>query len=141
MKAKRQFQTFMTEFITSVSLIQPIGSRTWKNGRFKMSCLEASVSFMEGPAENGMLDITVLNSFQNVLLQGGLKVLEQLAKLEMGVAGSIFEVHLPKFQNQSCIDFEKIEPATPISSFVNCSNTLRPPCRYLFSEVESMLAF
>ena len=70
------------------------------------------------------------------IIQGGLKVLERSSKLELGVAGSIFEIHPQKFQNQyksiSCFNFEgcmaKIEATTPMSSFVNCSNTFGSPC-------------
>ena len=47
---------------------------------------------------------------RKVYLQGDPKVLEQLAKVELGVAGSIFEIHPSKFQNQNnlenCIDFK-----------------------------------
>ena len=49
---------------------------------------------------------------RKVYLQGDPKVLEQLAKVELGVAGSIFEIHPSKFQNfnlESCIDFEIVE--------------------------------
>ena len=41
-------------------------------------------------------------------IQGGPKVLEWLAKLECGVACSIFEIHLSKFQNPNNLERELI---------------------------------
>ena len=48
-----------------------------------------------------------------IFIQGGLKVLEWLSQLELGVAGLIFELYSLKFQNQynldSCNEFETLK--------------------------------
>ena len=56
----------------------------------------------------------VLEQEANFLnIQGGPKVLERLAKLELVVAGSTFDIHHSKFKDQnnleSYIDFEILE--------------------------------
>ena len=56
------------------------------------------------------MPVFLVRVFVTFLIQGGPKVLEWLAKLELGVAGTIFRINPLKFQNQnnleSCINFE-----------------------------------